>query len=214
MTMSEREAGSRKPEAGSRKLAARTIDIAIDRAVREMLDVEQPAGLRGRVLRQVTASGSRLPAARFRLPALGFGVAAVAVLILAVLGPWPTQTPTPIGPTPPQVAAVGPRPIAPPKGPQPEALAPAPTRRRPVTESMPRTTARLATPAPDRDIAATVDPPAEPVGDELEPLRTITPIQMTPIAQQPLAPAEIAVRSLNPIIDVQIAPLTPPERRN
>ena len=33
-------------------------DKAIDRAVREMLDVEPPAGLRRRVLEQIPASGT------------------------------------------------------------------------------------------------------------------------------------------------------------
>jgi hypothetical protein len=47
-------------------------DEAIDRAVREMLDVEPPADLRARVIAQLPASGSRLPAFGFRLPASGF----------------------------------------------------------------------------------------------------------------------------------------------
>ena len=46
--MSSTNDGSRKPEAGSGRL-----DAAIDRAVREMLDVEPPAGLRGRVLDRI-----------------------------------------------------------------------------------------------------------------------------------------------------------------
>jgi hypothetical protein len=211
--MSEREAGSWKPEAGSRKPEAESFDVAIDRAVREMLDVEQPAGLRGRVLRQVTASGSQRPASGFRLPALGFGIAAAAVLILAVLAPWRTQAPAPIVTTPPQVAVVQPPAIDPPKGPLPAAPATTPSQRT-TDRPIPRTPGRPATPAPDRVVAAAVYTPAEPVGEALEPLRAINSIQMTPIADQTFAPAAIAVRPLDTITDVQIAQLTPPERRN
>src|SRR5437763_12097432 len=57
------------------------LDKAIDRAVREMLDVEPRADLRARVLAQLTASG-------FRLPAFGWvlaPIAAAAVIVLAVM---------------------------------------------------------------------------------------------------------------------------------
>lgn len=55
-------------------------DKAIDRAVREMLDVEPPAGLRRRVLTRLPAAGSRLPASGWVLGA----VAAAALVILAI----------------------------------------------------------------------------------------------------------------------------------
>jgi len=62
-------------------------DKAIDGAVREMLDVEPPAGLRRRVLEKLPAGGFQLPASSFRLPASGWvlgAVGAAAVVILAV----------------------------------------------------------------------------------------------------------------------------------
>ena len=58
-------------------------DKAIDRAVREMLDVEPPAGLRRRVLEQIPASGT------FRWKIL-LPVTAAALLILALLLPRST----------------------------------------------------------------------------------------------------------------------------
>jgi hypothetical protein len=75
-------------EARSAKVGGR-LDTAIDRAVREMLDVEPPPGLRGRVLDGIES------------PRRGFGwlwvagpLAAAAILILAVLLPWRSGTAT------------------------------------------------------------------------------------------------------------------------
>jgi hypothetical protein len=48
----------------------------------------------------------------------------------------------------------------------------------------------------------------------IEPLKTITPIEVAPIGQASIAPEPIAVRPLNPIAEVQIAPLNPPDRRD
>src|SRR5205814_1502057 len=46
---------------------------------------------------------------------------------------------------------------------------------------------------------------------DIEPLKTITPIQVAPIGERTIAPESVAVRPLNPITDVQVAPLTPPD---
>src|SRR4051812_17675310 len=69
-------------------------DRAIDEAVRELLDVEPPAGMRARVLRRIEARS--LPPEggsykRFLWAALP--IAAAAILILAVLLPRTTQQP-------------------------------------------------------------------------------------------------------------------------
>jgi hypothetical protein len=58
-------------------------------------------------------------------------------------------------------------------------------------------------------------------GDEeaataISPLKTITPIAITPLGplgDDRIEPREIGVRPLTRITDVQIAPLTPPDRR-
>jgi hypothetical protein len=75
------------------------LDEAIDRAVREMLDVEPPAGLRGRVLDRIDAlSGNPLLSTNSVVSAfrrntrktwwLAGPVAAAAVVVLAVLALW------------------------------------------------------------------------------------------------------------------------------
>ena len=51
--MSKTEDGKRKTEDGKRK--TERLDVAIDRAVRQMLDVEPRAGLRERVLTRIDA---------------------------------------------------------------------------------------------------------------------------------------------------------------
>jgi len=48
----------------------------------------------------------------------------------------------------------------------------------------------------------------------IDPLKAITPIEVSPIAQSNITPEPIAVRPLNPIAEVQVAPLTPPDRRD
>jgi hypothetical protein len=64
-------------------------DEAIDRAVREMLDVEPPAGLRGRVMHRIGRPTESVVASAFRRKAvwLAAPLAAAAILVLAVLMP-------------------------------------------------------------------------------------------------------------------------------
>jgi len=62
-------------------------------------------------------------------------------------------------------------------------------------------------------LAASLNEPNNATTD-IEPLKTIAPIQVAPIDESSIAPAAIAVRPLNTITDVQVAPLTPPDRRN
>jgi hypothetical protein len=59
------------------------LDDAIDRAVREMLDVEPPSGLRGRVLDRIENAGTR----GWSWIWIAAPVAAAAILVLAVLTP-------------------------------------------------------------------------------------------------------------------------------
>ena len=68
-------------------------DVAIDRAVREMLDVEPPPGLRGRVLDGIELSSNSVASAfRRKIFWIAAPVAAAAILVLAVL--LPSKTPT------------------------------------------------------------------------------------------------------------------------
>src|SRR5258705_9267632 len=118
MSDTRREAGGARREARDARF-----DRAIDRAVREMLDVEPPPGLRGRVLDRidalstnsvasasdpvasagdsvVSAGDSVASAFRRKFGWIAVPVAAAAVIVLAVLAPWRHGV-KPISPTPP-----------------------------------------------------------------------------------------------------------------
>jgi hypothetical protein len=58
------------------------LDRAIDRAVREMMQIDPPAGLRRRVLSRLESSDTRRPAF---LPRYVFATAALAILVLAAM---------------------------------------------------------------------------------------------------------------------------------
>jgi hypothetical protein len=91
------------------------LDKAIDRAVRDMLDVEPPADLRGRVLDRI----EQRPASSFRLPAFGwgFGAVAIAAAALAVIAIGRLGHDVPVMPVAPIAAAVPPRTAPPPAAP-------------------------------------------------------------------------------------------------
>lgn len=186
-------------------------DKAIDRAVREMLDVEPPAGFRARVLRRIAGSDGEM-ASGFGRKILWFAapVAAAALIALAVLlpsrsAPRPQPQATVVATPPQPVPSPAPPPVvsAPPPG-KAARTAPAPR----VAAAAPR---RVPS-APDRVVAA-VFAPGE-TGTEIEPLKAITPIEVAPIAEHRVTTGEISVRPLNPIVELQIAPLNPSERRN
>ena len=182
-------------------------DKAIDRAVREMLDVDPPAGLGARVMRRI-AEKDRVSRKRIILwTAVPLGAAAALVLALLPLRTvdrhaQPSATiatvDSPRTPSPGATPAVG----APPQRPRTTA-----------TPAVAATARPRAIAAAERTIAAAAFTAAEPA-TELEPLKSITPIEVAPIADHRVAPAEISVRPLNPIVEVQIAPLNPSERRN
>ena len=186
-------------------------DKQIDRAVREMLDVEPPADLRARVMAEVTVPGSRLPASGFRLPATGFrlpaagwALAAAALILLAV---FVARRSEPV-PQAPVVAADRHLPA--------ETV---PSVRTP--EAAPRTVSAPIAVAAGRSPRTAVDSrlaEATDVNDHastvIAPLKTIAPISLAPMSQDAIAPADVAVRPLNTITEIQIAPLTPADRRN
>ena len=182
------------------------MDDAIDRAVREMLHVEPPPDQRAKVIARLRADGSRLPAPGFQLPAFGWGFAAAVVILLAVFV---------AGRSEPVIA------------PQASAVVRGTDRRLPLeagparvpeaaTRDQTRTAAR-STPSQSRPSHGTVM--AATIADEqvnsaaIAPLKTMNPIDVAPITQGSIAPADIALRPLTTITEMQISPLTPPERR-
>ena len=214
-----REARGAKP--ARRSLGEGGFDIAIDRAAREMLDVEPPPGLRGRVMDRIELHGPVVSAFRrkdrvapkFWLVAAP--VAAAAVIVIAVMAPW--RGAAPAGPTsPPVVAGVEtprgtPSPVAPNT---PEPAAP------PKAPHVPRATsinaARVAVPPADRLVAAAavaevedvnftaIDALAGPPALAIERLDDPLPSSMRSIE-----PAPLQIRA----IEITALPETPRERR-
>ena len=179
------------------------LDDAIDRAAREMLDVEPAADLRARVVRQIVAKrGSRSapPLRWIVMPVAGVALILLAVIVARRSGPvMPPQTIVARGadtalPAPIAAAPKG-RPVA-----QAPASSPAALGARPVV----RTAATVAAAAYARESDA----------GPIAPLNRIAPITIAPIAQDSILPEAMEMRALDPISDVQIAPLTPPDRRN
>ncbi len=176
------------------------LDDAIDHAVREMLDVEPRADLRERVVAQLAASGSQLPASGWMTVASAFrrnlvvSAAAAALILLAVFVAHRSE-PLPEPPVvargadvhlAPNVRAYDTQPGAPPV-------------------SLRSVSAR-AEPHRETDVTAVAR-------TDIAPLTGIAPIAVTPIESERIAPADIAVRQLNTINEIQIAPLAPPDRR-
>ena len=201
------------------------IDRAIDGAVREMLDVEPQAAFRARVLRRIEGdslvASDSIVASGFRRKILLFGVplAAAAILILAVLLPGMRED------TPPQAPTTSARVETPPEAPRATTPPSNVGTERVVTSERPSVvTPRVASSRSairgearrraDTIVAAASFEPAEQMTTEIEPLRTIAPIQVAPIAHSTITPEEISVRPLNTITAVQIAPLSPPDGRN
>ena len=185
-------------------------DRAIAGAVREMLDVEPRADLRARVMREI--SGSQVASGfsrKNRLLWLRVPIAAAATILLAILLPSRTAQQPPAPGTTIAVNDPAPSPRVAPPAETPTATAPAPTttaQRIAPASSSPRTAAHNVVEAASLAAAGTMA--------EVEPLRTIAPIEVAPIAEHRVAPAEISVAPLTPIVELQIAPLNPPERRN
>jgi len=222
-------------------------DDAIDRAVREMLDVEPPADLRARVTRRIdpdlrksgslrggssrtaptsgsfpvrvasafssfpflVASAFRffpiLVASAFRRNRVVLTAATAALIVLAVFIARRSE------PVPPLAVAHGrdvhlsaPLLLAADQG-HPD-LRPSQDTRARVLAGARRP--RPVTPGERLVIAANED------ATTVAPLKPIAPITVAPIEQERIAPADIAIRPLSRIAEIQIPPLTPADRRN
>jgi hypothetical protein len=188
------------------------LDDAIDRAVREMMDVDPPAGLRARVLARLDAPGHPWRPAR-----LLAGAAAVAIALLALLQPW-RQAPEPeprlatASPgQPPAVAPQQPPQPAPPPSVQP---GPATPRRSPGGVTRPATSdsrERLRTRLDDEIVAANapVEPDAGPM-----PLAPLPGIDVGRIAPEHLETAAVSLSPLPSPRWLQIDPLPTPGGQN
>jgi hypothetical protein len=199
-------------------------DEAIDRAVRDMLDVEPPAGLHWRVMHRIgrptesfgasaenLASPENLVASAFRRKAvwLAAPLAGAAVIVLAVLAPWRHFTTT-VSPAGPAVVKAEQRLVVLPA----EAPKPTPS---PTTAPIRRTAPTSGSQAVTRGVQdRLVDGALAPADDAsaIDPLSPIAPITVAAIRPASITPTEIAISPLAPIAELQIAPLSPPERRD
>jgi hypothetical protein len=199
--------------------AGRGFDDAVDGAVREMLDVEPPAGLRGRVLDRIQSRRSGPVDSAFLLSPVVSAFTrnvwiaaplAAAIILLVVLAPWRH--------------AVEPAPAAPPlaqAAPRVDIPITTTPRRAPVsptiaTVRVPSATslARRAVPqrSEERMVLATVAPADS--ATELSPLAAIAPITVAGTRPDALTTTEIAIKPMAPTTELQIAPLSPREPRN
>jgi hypothetical protein len=187
------------------------LDLAIDRAVREMLDVEPPPGLRGRVLDGIElSSNSVVSTVRRKVFWIAAPTFAAATIVLAVLAPW--RTAPRVMPARPTIARVQPPPVVVPPPPSPKIAEPS---RQPTTRTIPPPAARqpasrgidegfiVATVALDEDADTVIDP-----------LAPIAPIVAAGTHPAGIAPKENAISPMAPIAQLHIPPFSPPERRN
>ena len=174
----------------------RNIDDAIDRAVREIMDVEPSAGLRRRVLDRLEHPQS----AWLTMPRLAAAAALVAIVFAAVLFRAGAPEPT----VPSTVARVDPKPPVVETGPAPRHSGPEVVDVPPVS-STPREKS-LIFPAPGTVAATSL---AGDVNVAAEPLEPIAPIMLGDAEPSGIAPKPIAIEPLN-IAPITIAPIRPP----
>ena len=181
-------------------MTEREIDTAIDRAVRDLMDVDADPAFRARV----TARLHR--AHRAWIPRVAAGAVAAFAMVVAVL--W-LRAPTP--PRTTEGTAASAERAVPAQTPAvtrsiPEAAPAAPSARprvpalRTAGASIPRGTV----------VAAVADLPFTSIA----PLTAIEPIGVEPIANTPITPSEIVVAPLSPITEVEISPLEPRTARD
>jgi hypothetical protein len=191
----------------------RQIDDAIDRAVREMMSVDPPAGLRARVLARLDDRSRREWSL---LTLLGAG-AAVAVALVVLLLVWrapergepemATSRPAPESPVPARPA------------PEPPVRMPAPpptTPERPAADSRPRLArSPIRSERPDRlqqeilAANAVVDLETGP-----EALEAIPEIDVGHVAPSDIDTPFVSVSPLSSLRRLQIDPLPPPGSQN
>jgi hypothetical protein len=181
------------------------IDRAIEGAVREMLDGEPRADLQARVMAAVEA-GSLTAGSRTASPLRWIAVplAAAAIVILAVVVARRSE---PIVPQAPAVAHGVDRYL-------PSAIAPTPAPALHVVDVPRPSRPAPPVPAPSAGVVTAMAVQADDgTGMRVDALKPIAAITFDPLEQDRIAPAAVAVRPLNTITDIQIAPLTPPQGR-
>ena len=183
-------------------------DKAIDRAVREMLDVEPRADLQARVMDRIDQQADVASAFRWKIW-ISAPLAAAAVLVLAVWGPW---RPAPAVVTPSRQASV--ERVQPP----PDVTLPSPSLR--TTPESLRTTRRSVAERPrvERTVAAAVVADEGPVeGVPRVPSLTVPELVLPDIraVASVNAPTQLGVDPIAApsLIEIDPLPTTPRERQ-
>ena len=194
-------------------MSERHLDEAIDRAVREIMDVDADAAFRARVLGRLDRRASQWPrwAAAF--------VAAGAGLLAFVL-----MRPANIQPVPPRAEVAGAartttdRPVAGrTTGPlrlseQPSG---APASRRPRTVKIsPNPTHRIAAGTMAAAVANDARLESDPPAVTIESLGRLEPLVLEPLQTPRIGPTALSIDPLSRAPEVQIIPLSPPNERN
>jgi hypothetical protein len=180
------------------------LDQAIDRAARELMNVDADAQFRARVLARVEREAPRRSP---WLRGLWVATASAAVVLAVVLLRLPVADvpqSEPIQPTRPVASTTN---AATPADKAISSQDAGRTLATPVTRG-PRT-ARAAVPRPTsiRPLVAAVAEASQ--GVEIGPLEQIEPINMAPLGPQSIAPTEIVIAPLTPIVAVEVAPFSP-----
>ena len=168
----------------------RDFDQAIDRAVREMLDVEPRSGLRARVLERIAELRPRSPLRWAIVP-----IAAAALLMLILSAPWwtsqkaaPVIASTSLATVVPSVHASSPSAVS-----------------RPAT---------MRAGAPREAKALRAEPNAPSMTVAVAPLEALDGINVPPVAVARLDAQQVTVAPLAPIEQIEIEPVGSPEGRN
>jgi hypothetical protein len=173
------------------------LDRAIDRAVREMMHVDPPPGLRRRVLSRLQTQGAER---RLFVPRYAWGAAALVILVVGVLFTRDVRREPAAVIAQPSVAAresTPPResPAAPPQAPRTTASRVSPLRitRDPIP--MPHIENVFGTRT--ADVSATADSSVEAVWPGVDnPSNTVAPLVITPLTPAPIDVPEIVIPPL------------------
>jgi hypothetical protein len=189
------------------QMPERDIENAIDRAVRDLMNVDADTAFRARVSARLDRPSRH--GLSWRYVVLAGGAAAIVLAVLMMHRSTP-------GTEPPVTAENAPPPVAP----APTAVRESPAAANaPAREPVRRATVRITAPArtfvppiaPNTIVAAVA--PDEPAVD-IEPLTATTPIVVAPVEPRQIATQDIAVSPLADVREIQVAPLTPRSERD
>lgn len=185
------------------------MDAAIDRAVREIMDVDPDAAFRARVLARLErgpAGWSAWASGRMAMAGIGVALVLIAGVLLRTPAPHVAPGPQPIASTdvaaPRAAASVTPEPSSRATA---SAVPPAPPRRHEVRANVTQQLTRGL-------LTATVA--SEEPAERIDAVPGIDPLTVEPIAAPSIAATPLTIAPIASITAVQIAPLSPQLQRD